>query len=176
MAEPCRALIVTGVAGSGKSTVGRLLAERTGWTFRDADDYHSPENVEKMRAGIPLTDEDRMPWLDALRREVVAPSLERGEPVVLACSALKAAYLKVLGAGDPRVRVIRLTGDPRLLRERLERRAGHFAGAGLLESQLEAQEGPKDALVVDVADPPERIVDEIMASLSGPRTPARRSP
>jgi gluconokinase len=89
---------------------------------------------------------------------------------------LKAAYLKVLGAGDPRVRVIRLTGDPRLLRERLERRAGHFAGAGLLESQLEAQEGPKGALVVDVADPPERIVDEIMASLSGPRTPARRSP
>jgi gluconokinase len=164
-------LIVMGVSGSGKTTIGRLLAERTGWTFKDADDYHGDDNIAKMRAGVPLTDEDRIPWLDTLRRNVVAPSLETGQPAILACSALKAAYLGRLGAQDPRVRVVCLKGDVQLIRERMERRSGHFMGADLLASQFQALEVPDDALVVDVARPPQVIVDEIIRRIGLPRGP-----
>lgn len=160
-----------GVSGAGKTTVGRLLAARTGWTFQDADDYHGAGNVEKMRRGVPLTDTDRIPWLERLRRDVVAPSLGNGEPTILACSALKRSYLELLGAGDPRVRVIHLQGDYRLIRERMQRRAGHFMGADLLESQFQALEAPANALVVDISYPPETIVDKIMQTLGLPRTP-----
>ena len=164
-------LIVTGVSGSGKTTIGRLLAERAGWTFHDADDYHGVENVAKMRGGSPLTDDDRIPWIETLRREVVAPSLATGEPAILACSALKASYLERLGAGDPRVRVIYLKGDYRLIRERMERRAGHFMRADMLPSQFEALEEPANAVVVDVANLPDVIVDEIMRTIGLPRVP-----
>jgi gluconokinase len=160
-----------GVSGSGKTTIGRLLAERTGWPLSDADDYHGPGNVEKMRRGIPLTDVDRVPWIETLRREVVAPSLETGEPAILACSALKASYLERLGASDPRVRVIYLKGDYRLIRERLERRAGHFMGADMLGSQFATLQEPDIALIVDVARPPEAIVDEIMRRIGLPGSP-----
>jgi gluconokinase len=169
--QPIRLLILMGVAGSGKTTIGRLLAERTGWTFRDADDYHSVDGIAKMRAGIPLTDEDRAPWLETLRRDVVEPSLATGEPAILACSALKAAYLDRLGAADPRVRVVCLTGDFRLIRERMERRNGHFMGADMLASQYQALETPRDALVVEVARPPQVIVDEIIRRIGLPRSP-----
>jgi gluconokinase len=164
-------LIVMGVSGSGKTTIGRLLAERTGWTFQDADDYHHADNVAKMRAGIPLTDEDRIPWLETLRQEVVTPSLARDPPTILACSALKAVYLERLGAADPRVRVICLKGDFNLIRERMNRRAAHFMGADMLASQFEALEEPDNAVVVDVASPPQAIVDVIIRKIGLPRSP-----
>jgi gluconokinase len=164
-------LIVMGVSGSGKTTIGRLLAERTGWAFHDADDYHGAGSVEKMRRGIPLTDADRVPWLETLQRKVVAPALETGRPAILACSALKVSYLERLRAGDPRVRVIYLKGDYPLIRERLERRAGHYMGADMLASQFETLEEPENAVIVDAANPPEAIVDEIMRTIGPPRIP-----
>jgi gluconokinase len=158
-------LIVTGVSGSGKTTIGRLLAARTGWRFHDADDVHSVSNVEKMRAGTPLTDDDRLPWLDELRRRVIVPSLASGAPAILACSALKANYLERLTEDDPRVKVIHLRGDIDLVRKRMERREGHFMSAAMLESQFADLQEPPHALVVDIADPPPVIVDRIMGSL-----------
>lgn len=158
-------LVVMGVAGSGKSTIGRLLAERLGRRFVDADDFHSAASIDKMRRGSPLTDADRRPWLDALRREVVAPSLARGGGVVLACSALKRTYRERLGAGDPRLRLVYLRGAPELLRARLAGRGGHFMAAAMLESQLLDLEEPQDALAVDIGATPESVVDEIVRRL-----------
>jgi gluconokinase len=169
--QPIHVLIVMGVSGSGKTTIGRLLAERMGWAFHDADDYHRVDNIAKMRMGIALTDQDRIPWLETLWRQVVAPSLETGKPAILACSALKAAYLERLGAADPRVRVICLKGDLNLIRERIERRAGHFMGADMLASQFEALEQPDNAVVVDVANPPQVIVEEIIRQIGLPQSP-----
>jgi len=168
--QPTQVLIVMGVSGSGKTTIGRLLAERTGWTFHDADDYHGVDNIAKMHAGVPLSDHDRIPWLETLRREVVAPGLATDKPTILACSALKTAYLERLGAGDPRVRVVCLKGDFRLIRERMERRAGHFMGADMLASQFEVLQEPDDAVIVDVANPPQKIVNEIIRRIGLPRT------
>jgi gluconokinase len=160
-----------GVSGSGKTTIGRLLAARTGWAFYDADDYHSADNLAKMRRGIPLTDEDRVPWLETLRQKVVVPSLDTGEPAILACSALKASYRERLSCSDPRVRVIYLKGDYALIRARMERRSGHFMGADMLASQFEALEEPGNAVVVDAAESPDAIVDAIMRTIGLPETP-----
>ncbi|HEX6863516.1 MAG TPA: gluconokinase, GntK/IdnK-type, partial [Thermoanaerobaculia bacterium] len=110
-------LIVMGAAGSGKSTVGRLLAERLGWPFLDGDDFHPPANVDKMRRGIPLTDADRLPWLHRLRELA-----SRSGSAVIACSALKESYRAILSGGDPRVRFVYLRADPALLASRLETR------------------------------------------------------
>src|SRR3712207_6584842 len=140
-------VILMGVSGSGKTTVGRLLAERTGATFYDADDFHTPANVEKMRAGVPLTDEDRRPWLDALRA-LVASCLERGEPAVLACSALKEKYRERLRV-DGRVRFVYLEGDYELIEQRLKNRRGHFMKREMLKSQFETLEEPRRAVRVD---------------------------
>ena len=157
-------LIVMGVAGSGKSTVGRLLAERLGWPFLDGDDLHPAENVEKMRRGVPLTDADRLPWLERLR-EVVS----RSERAVLACSALKESYRTILSGGDPRVRFVYLRADPALLASRLETRTGHFFARTLLESQLAALEEPAPAsmaIVVDASQPAEAAVRAILQGIS----------
>lgn len=153
-----------GVAGSGKSTVGRLLAERLGRPFFDADNFHPDSNVDKMRLGIALTDDDRRPWLERLR-ELIADRLSRGESAVLACSALKESYRRVLSGGDPRVRFVYLRADPDLLEARLERRAGHFFARSLLESQLAALEEPEDAITVDASGPPEAVVRTIREAL-----------
>ncbi len=166
MSPTPRVLIVMGVSGCGKTTIGRLLAARLGWRFHDADDYHGPGNVEKMQRGQPLTDDDRAPWLDSLRQRVIEPSLHAGEPAILACSALKASYLDRLGANEPGVGVIFLQGDYALIRERMERRSGHFMSAAMLASQFSDLEEPTDALVVDVSPAPESIVDEIVEALS----------
>lgn len=167
--QPVKVLVVMGVSGSGKTTIGRALAGRTGWTFHDADDYHGADNLAKMRAGVPLTDHDRIPWLETMRREVVEPSLATGKPSILACSALKAAYLERLGASDTRVRVVCLVGDRGLIHGRMEQRGGHFMGAGMLESQLRTLEVPDDAVVVDVTDPPQVIVDDIIRRIGLPQ-------
>lgn len=161
-------LIVMGVAGSGKSTVGRLLAERLGWPFLDGDDFHPPGNVEKMRRGEPLADADRLPWLARLR-DLAADCLARGESAVLACSALKESYRRILAGGDPRVRFVYLRADPDLLASRLEARTGHFFARALLESQLAALEEPppaSPAFVVDASLPAEAAVREILQGLS----------
>jgi gluconokinase len=154
-----------GVAGSGKSTVGRLLAERLGWPFLDGDDLHPAENVEKMRRGIPLTDADRLPWLERMK-ELAAGCLSRGESAVLACSALKESYRRILSGGDPRVRFVYLRADPALLASRLEKRTGHFFARTLLDSQLAALEEPAEAIVVDASQPAEAAVRAILQGTS----------
>lgn len=158
---PARILVLIGVAGSGKSTVGRALAARLGWRFHDADDLHAPASVERMRRGEPLDDELRQPWLGRVR-QLIDAAAAAGEPTVIACSALKDRYRRTLADGIEGIRFVLLRGDPALLRERLERRAGHFAGARLLESQLAALELPADALAVDVSLPVDAIVDRIV--------------
>lgn len=156
-------MILMGVAGSGKTTVGRLLAERTGATFYDADDFHPPANVEKMRGGVPLTDEDRMPWLEALRT-LVASCLERGERAVLACSALKEKYRERLLV-DERVKFVYLKGDYELIEQRLKNRGGHFMKREMLDSQFDALEEPRRALHVEIDARPEEIVESIRDGL-----------
>jgi gluconokinase len=156
-------VIVMGVAGSGKTTIGRLLAKSTGFQFVDTDTLHSPANVAKMKSGIPLTDSDRAPWLSAVRDRIVAAA-NRQQSLIVACSALKEAYRSFLADGLPVVWTY-LKGHPDVLRRRLQRRTGHFMTADLLNSQLDALEEPTDAIVVDSSQPPQVIADEILDRL-----------
>ena len=158
-------LVLMGVSGSGKTTVGKVLAGELGWTFVEADEFHSAANVAKMRAGIPLTDADRRPWLDALRVRIDRACTE-GENVVLACSALKHAYQDYLERDDPAcVHYIYLYGSEELIRKRLTERQGHFMNPRLLQSQFETLEPPAEALRVDVSPPPDAIAAEIRRRL-----------
>lgn len=158
-------VLVMGVSGSGKTTIGRLLAKDLHWTFLDADDFHPAANVAKMHAGIPLTDDDRRPWLESLRGRI-AEAHDRGEDVVLACSALKHSYQRFLEQADPGdVRCVFLEGSRMLIRSRLEARAGHFMNPTLLDSQFAALEPPDDAVRVDVSGSPEQIVAAARAGL-----------
>jgi gluconokinase len=159
-------VLVMGVAGAGKTMVGRLLATALGFTFADADAFHSEANRAKMARGIPLDDADRAPWLDALAAAIGLWTAQ-DESVVLACSALKASYRARLLGDSEGARVVYLTGSPALLRARLEAREGHFAKSNLLESQLASLEAPDDAITVDVAAPPEALVEAIRAGLAG---------
>ena len=151
-----------GVVGVGKTTVGTLLAEKLGWQFADADDFHSPENVEKIRRGIPLTDQDRAPWLAAVRLAIEKWNAT-GMNVVLACSALKESYREELRRGD--VGFIYLKGSYDLIREQLHSRHGHFATESILKSQLEDLEEPENAVTVNVDKSPPAIVAEIIGQL-----------
>jgi gluconokinase len=159
-------ILIMGVAGSGKTTVGKRLASELGWTFYDADDYHPRANVEKMSRGLPLTDEDREPWLDALRALTDA-AVARRENVVLACSALKQRYRDRLLGGVPEGRLVYLEGDVDTLRARLERRTDHYMKSRMLESQLAALEPPAGGgtLIVSAALPLESIVASIRRAL-----------
>jgi gluconokinase len=169
MLDPA-AIVVMGVSGCGKTKIGRTLAMRLGWTFRDADELHPAGNVAKMRAGIPLDDADRNPWLTTLAG-VLDEAVASGPPLVLACSALKRRYRTRLGLPAERIRLVHLDGATELIRKRIEQRAGHFMPATLLDSQLEALERPgpdEDAIVIDVSSEPDAIVREVMAALGLP--------
>ena len=158
------ALIFMGVSGTGKTTVAKLFAQKTGAVFYEGDDFHSPENVSKMWQGIPLTDEDRAGWLRALR-DVIVHSLAKNELAAITCSALKAKYRETLQGGDARVRFVFLTGPKELIEERLKGRHGHFMPATLLASQLATLEPPKNALTFSVEKSPEEIVAELIQVL-----------
>lgn len=164
------AVLVMGVSGAGKTLLGRGLADRLGWIFRDGDDVHPPVNVAKMRRGLPLDDADRGPWLDALAL-MLATAVSHGPQTVLACSALRRRYRQRLGLPRQGVRLVHLAGSPELLRERVEQRAGHFMPAALLDSQLATLEPPDESeqpIVVDVAAAPAEIIARIMAALGLP--------
>lgn len=163
-AEPPLVVILAGVTGSGKTTVGQALAKRLGWDFRDADDLHSAESVERMRSGQPLNDELRRPWLDRVR-ELIEGAIRDRRPAVVACSALKADYRARLAGGLPDVAFVMLTAPPAVLRDRVARRTGHFAGAELVDSQLETLEPPANALTVDARHGVDEIVATICAAL-----------
>ncbi|MCG8653057.1 MAG: gluconokinase, partial [Pirellulales bacterium] len=149
-------LILIGVAGSGKTTVGKLLAKRLGWSFFDADDFHPKSNIEKMSRGISLTDEDRWPWLLSIRDFID----ERDEEMVFACSALKKSYRDFLRQSAKHLEFIYLKGSKEVILHRLEDRKGHFAGSDLLESQLRDLEEPQNVPVEDITQNPEAIVSD----------------
>jgi gluconokinase len=157
-------LIVMGVSGSGKTTVGKMLASRLGWDFFDADEFHSPENVAKMAAGVPLADEDRSPWLARLH-DLLAGTLRAGRHPILACSALKERYRDELRAGNANLRVVYLKGSFDLIRARMKDRPDHYMKPEMLRSQFDALEEPPDAWVAEVARPPEKIVEYILGLL-----------
>jgi gluconokinase len=160
MGRPPMVIIVMGVAGSGKTAIGRRLAYALGWDFFDADDFHSPENIARMQAGIPLTDADRAAWLEQLSR-LVHSRLELARPAVLACSALKKAYRRQRRGGASAVQFVYLKGSFAEIDRRLRRRKGHFMNAGLLDSQFATLEEPQDALTVRIQHTPDEIVRQI---------------
>lgn len=155
-----------GPAGSGKTTVGKLLASQLSWEFADGDDFHPPANVAKMSRGIPLTDEDRLPWLESIR-DAMQHWLAQGRNVVLACSALKRSYREMLGIGSNAKdkKLVYLKGTYDLLLQRLHSRAGHYMKEQMLASQLADLEEPTDAITIDVSKSPEQIVSEIRKHL-----------
>ena len=161
-------LILMGVAGSGKTTIGKLLAEKLGWQFADGDDFHSEENKAKIAQGIPLDDADRAPWLAALRGAIEKWESDK-KNVVLACSALKRSYRDKLQTPTERragvVRFVYLKGDYDLIYSRLHTRHGHFATETILKSQFADLEEPGDAITVGIAKAPSEIVDEIISRL-----------
>ena len=157
-------VLVMGVAGVGKTTIGAALACACGWRFIDADDYHPPQNVAKMKAGIPLEDEDRWPWLSRLNKE-----LKQFEHAVLGCSALKQSYRERLGQGISDFRTVYLYGSVELIRARMASRSHRFMPSALLDSQFAALEPPADAIAVDVAATPEECVAAIVTSLGSPK-------
>jgi len=157
-------LIVMGVAGSGKTTVGQLLAKELSWTFRDADEFHPSSNIEKMSQGVALEDTDRVPWLAAMRGAIEA-WLRENTNAVLTCSCLKAAYRQTLVVDPARVRFVYLKGRFDVIEARLRQRTHHFMKAQLLKSQFEILEEPQDAITVDVSDTPEVMVQKIRVTL-----------
>ncbi|WP_163997773.1 gluconokinase [Pyxidicoccus caerfyrddinensis] len=157
-------VIVMGVSGAGKTTVGQALSAALGWRFVDADDLHPKANIAKMAAGVPLTDEDRWPWLQVLRG-VMEDALARGEDLVMACSALKRSYRTVLEVDPSRVRWVYLNAPRDVLARRLAQRHGHFMPPSLLDTQLAALEVPEDALEVDVSPPPDVVVKHLREGL-----------
>jgi gluconokinase len=154
-----------GVSGSGKTTIGQLLAESLHWEFRDADSFHSLENIEKMRHGIPLNDLDRMPWLLAMQ-QAIQDWLQENKNVVLACSALKDSYRQYLLIGNEGVKLVYLKGSFELIQKRLQERHNHFMSEKLLKSQFDTLEEPAEAISVDVSQSPEEIVQNIITALS----------
>lgn len=160
-------VLIMGPAGSGKTTVGELLAAQLSWEFADGDDFHPPANIAKMSQGIPLTDEDRLPWLQSIR-DAMLQWQAQGKSVVVACSALKRSYRELLGIGSnaKNTKLVYLKGTYDLLLERLHSRKGHYMKEKMLASQLADLEEPTDAITIDLAKSSEQIVSEIRAELN----------
>jgi len=159
--------IIFGVSGSGKTTLGKLLAEELGWRFYEADDFHSGANIDKMKRGVPLTDEDRQPWLERLR-ELIKRAMAAGENAVLACSALKRAYRDRLRTNEE-VKFVFLHGDYALIEKQMRQRRGHFMDPELLRSQFADLEEPRSdehVLTIELGHIPQELVEEIKAKLS----------
>ena len=156
-------IIVMGVAGSGKTTIGRRLADRLGWPFYDGDDFHPPANIEKMSHGIPLNDDDRSNWLRALAA-LIRKQLADGRSAVVACSALKQQYRDQLRIND-QVHFVYLKGSYDVIWQRLQARSGHYMKAAMLASQFAALEEPGDALTVNVEQSEEQVVEQIWQAL-----------
>jgi gluconokinase len=149
-------IVMTGVTGSGKSTIGRLLAAQLQWKFYEGDDFHPSVNIEKLKRGAPLDDEDRLPWLTAIR-DTIRAAIDRGENAVIACSALKESYRRMLRI-NAEVVLIHLQANPELIDERLKHRTGHFMNPSLIQSQFETLEEPEAALQIDAGLSPGEIV------------------
>ena len=159
-----RFVMVMGVAGSGKTTVGELLAQRLGWSFYDADAFHPAENIAKMANGTPLDDSDRAPWLAALHT-LISTSLKENRPAVLACSALKESYRQQLLEGNEGVKIVYLKGSYDLIWSRISQRKDHYMKPEMLQSQFEALEEPTNALTINVSLSVAEIVEEIVEQL-----------
>jgi gluconokinase len=157
-------IVVMGVSGAGKTTIGKMLAEQLGWEFHDSDDLHPEANKAKMASGVALTDADRAPWLASVRA-LIAERLSSNLNVVLACSALKQSYRDEIVVDPARVKIVFLKGSPELIASRIAHRKNHFMNKDLLGSQFNTLEEPRDAIVVDIAPPPEVIVEQIRRRL-----------
>ena len=164
-------IVVMGVSGSGKTTIGKMLADAIRCSFLEGDSLHSKENIEKMSHGIPLTDSDRAPWLTAIRTHILR-FFKRGESLVVACSALEHQYREFLAKGVP-ITWVYLKGSAELIRARMKHRLSHFMKADMLSSQFDALEEPSDAIVVDISPPPSAIVAQVLAQLPRPRPTLR---
>jgi gluconokinase len=157
-------IIITGVSGSGKTTIGEALANQLGWIFRDADDFHPEANIAKMKQGTPLNDADRQPWLKSLK-SAIAQFLESNTNAILACSALTDKYRQLLSSDSKQVEFIYLKGSFDLIQHRLKQRKGHYMKADLLQSQFDLLEEPTDALVIDITQSAEVITQQIIRGL-----------
>jgi gluconokinase len=165
-------ILLMGVSGSGKTTIGKLLAESLDWKFSDADDFHSPENINKMQHGIPLSDVDRIPWLQDLQT-AIKHWLQENQNVVLACSALKDSYRQFLvwdtdglsPTGGDRLKLVYLKGSYELIQKRLQERHNHYMSEKLLESQFNTLEEPLNTIYIDIAETPQTIVQNIRTAL-----------
>ena len=157
-------ILLMGVAGSGKTAVGEGLAARLGWRFIDGDELHSPASVEKMRAGIPLDDEDRMPWLRSIR-DLIDEHEATGTPVIIACSALKQVYRRLLLEGTRETRLVYLRGEQSLIESRLRERQNHFFDPRLLGNQFAVLEEPRQALLIDIDADLESVTDAVVEAL-----------
>ena len=158
-------IIVMGVSGCGKSSVGKLLAEKLGWDFYDADDFHPPVNVKKMADGIPLDDSDRAPWL-ALLHELISSSLKQNQPGVLACSALKERYRQQLIEGNENIQLVYLKGSYELIWSRMSTRREHYMQPEMLQSQFDALEEPVNALTMDISGPVDDISSKVLEQVN----------
>jgi gluconokinase len=163
--DQARGVVLMGVAGSGKTAVGMRIAEKLNWLFLDADNFHPAANIEKMRHGIPLTDEDRVPWLERLRDEL-RRQIASGHSVILACSALKESYRRILREEPLPPQFVYLDVDAETIRERLSHRSAHFFPKELMNSQFAALEKPKDAIVIDARKPIESVVEAVVHAIA----------
>ncbi|MGI9523858.1 MAG: gluconokinase [Hyphomicrobiaceae bacterium] len=167
--EPLRVVLLMGVSGAGKSTLGEVLATELGWPYRDADSFHPEHNIHKMSQGLPLTDDDRWPWLQAIA-DWVDSVRARDERAVVSCSALKRVYRDLILVGRPDVRLVYLKGDKSLIRARMIKRQSHFMPAALLDSQFDALEEPvieEWPIEAPIHASPRRVAEFILAALAG---------